>query len=42
MPFSGPFVLKLHGGIYLQIVETGKISIDAFVAGGTKVFGIRY
>jgi len=35
-PFSGSFVLELHGGIYLQIAETEKIFIDIFVAGGTK------
>ena len=41
-PFSGLFVLELHGGIYLQITETGKILIDVFVAGGTKIFGTKH
>jgi hypothetical protein len=40
--YFGFCVLVRRGEIYLQIMETGKIHIDAFVGGGTKEFGREF
>jgi hypothetical protein len=42
MRYFGYYALARHGGICPQIMETGKIPIDAFADGETKVSGRGY